>query len=96
LTDLYEVWFGDAKLVFQPLRPLKKLNFNNPRWRTAAILKTVKSHISATVSPILMKFGMLTHVGPTLDGPLKFEIFENSRWRRPLENHKNRDISATV
>jgi len=24
-------------------RPLKSLNFTNPRWRTAAILKTVKS-----------------------------------------------------
>ena len=26
----------------------------------------------------------------------KFRIFKNPRWRRHLENHKNRDISATV
>jgi len=27
----------------QPPRPLKNLNFHNPRWRTAANMKTVKS-----------------------------------------------------
>jgi len=43
LTDLYKIWFGDAKWLSQPLRPLKKLNFKNPIWRTAAILKIVKS-----------------------------------------------------
>jgi len=37
----------------------------NPRWRTAAILKkTLNRHIFATVRPILMKFGMITHIGP--------------------------------
>ena len=33
----------------------------------------------------------------TADAPLKFRIFENPTWRRRhVENHKNRDISATV
>ena len=43
LTDLYKIWYADAKYVPKPLRPLKNSNFTNPRWRTAAILKTVKS-----------------------------------------------------
>jgi len=37
----------------------------NPRWRTAATLKKpLNRHISATVQPILMKFGTMTHIGP--------------------------------
>ena len=45
----------------------------NPRWRMAAILqkKTLNRHISATILPILMKFGKVTHIGPA-DLPLKF------------------------
>ena len=39
---LTEVWCANAKWVSYPLRLLNKLNFTNPRWRTAAILKTVK------------------------------------------------------
>jgi len=35
LTDLYEILYADAKC--------KISNLTNPRWRTAAILKTVKS-----------------------------------------------------
>jgi len=42
LTDLYEIWYGDAKWVLTTLT-IKNLNSNNPKWRTAAILKTVKS-----------------------------------------------------
>jgi len=39
-----------------------------------------------------------THWPLTADLPLKFQIFENPKWRRPpsLKNHKNRDISVTV
>jgi len=33
LMDLYEIWYSDAKWV----------NFKNRRWRTAGILKTIKS-----------------------------------------------------
>ena len=43
LTDHYEIWYADAKWVSYPLRLLKKLNLTNPRWRTAAILRTVTS-----------------------------------------------------
>ena len=43
LTDRYEIWYGDAKWVSQPLRPLQNLNFKNPRWRMAASCKTVNS-----------------------------------------------------
>jgi len=43
LADLCEVWHDYAKWDSKPSRLLKNLNFQNPRWRTAAILKTVKS-----------------------------------------------------
>ena len=43
LTDRYEILYADAKRVSYPIRSLKNLNFTNPRWRTAAILKTMKS-----------------------------------------------------
>jgi len=37
----------------------------NPKLRTAAILKKpLKLYTSTTVRPILMKFGMVTHIGP--------------------------------
>ena len=36
----------------------------NPRWRTAAILKKpLNRFISATVWPILIRFGTMTHIG---------------------------------
>ena len=36
----------------------------NPRWRTAAILKKkLNRYISATVLPILIRFGKMTHIG---------------------------------
>jgi len=43
LTDPYEIWYADAKWFSHPLQSLKYLNFTRPRWRTAAILKTVTS-----------------------------------------------------
>jgi len=59
----------------------------NPRWRSAAIWKTLNCHISVTVRPILMKPNEMwhddAHWPPTADRPLKFRIFENPRWRRP-------------
>jgi len=36
-------FYDDAKQVSPPLRTFKNLNFKNPRWRTATILKTVNS-----------------------------------------------------
>ena len=42
LTGLYEIWYASAKWVCWPLQLLNNLNFTDPRWRTAAILKTIK------------------------------------------------------
>jgi len=45
---------------------------------------------------MLMKFGMNTHIGP-LQRKFEFRIFEiQDGGSRHVENHKNRDISATV
>ena len=38
LTDFDEIWYGDAHWPSQPDWLLKILNFENPRWPTAAIL----------------------------------------------------------
>jgi len=40
--------------------------------------KKLNRHICAIVWPILMKFGMVTQIGPpTGDRPLKYRIFKN-------------------
>jgi len=61
---------------------VKKLNFQNPRWRTAAILKTVKSPYLCNR---LTDFDKIWHgkAGwpPTGDRSLKFRIFQKPRWR---------------
>jgi len=47
--------------------------------------KPLNCHISATVWPILMKFGTVTQIGPLQgsgDRPLKFRIFQKTGWRR--------------
>ena len=65
LTDLREIWHGDAHWASEPDRKLKFPTFKNPRWRTAAILKKLKNrHISGTVRPVFAKFGMVTHIVP--------------------------------
>jgi len=45
-----------------------------------------------------MKFGMMTRIGPLQrKGRQNFEFFKiQDGGSRHLENHKNRDISATV
>jgi len=63
MTDLYEIWYADAKWGHLTAPTVKTFEFTNPRWRTAAILKPLNRHISATVCPILMKFGMTMHIG---------------------------------
>jgi len=40
----------------------KTTNFENPRWRTAAILTIVKHYISVKNRSILMKFGRLQQI----------------------------------
>jgi len=56
----------------------------NTRWRTDAILKTVKSTYFCNR---LTDFDEIwqddAHWPPIADRPLKFSIFENSRWRQP-------------
>ena len=90
---------GWCKMCLLTLRPLKNSNFTNPRWRTAAILRTVKSPYLCSR---LTDFDEIWHNDAyrprTAERPLKFRIFENSRWRQPPsgKSQKNRDISATV
>ena len=45
-ADFHEIWYGDAYSVAEWDRKLKFPTFENPRWRTAAILKNRKSAIS--------------------------------------------------
>jgi len=56
----------------------------NPRWRTSAILKTVKSPY---LGKRLIDFDEIWHADVywrcTADRTLKFRIFEIPRWRRP-------------
>jgi len=39
---VHEIWQNGANWPFEPYQTLKFRTFKNPRWRTAAILKTVK------------------------------------------------------
>ena len=77
----------------------RQKSFTNPRWWTAAILKTVKSPYLCNR---LTDFNEIwqdddAHRLPTADRPLKFRILKiQDGGSRHLENHKNRDISATV
>jgi len=84
LTDLHEMWYGDAKWVSQLLRPLKYSNFTNPGWQAAAILKTVKSPYLCNCLTDFDEIWQNDAYCPiTADRPLKFQIFENPRWRQP-------------
>jgi len=74
------------------------LNFQNPRWRTAAISKTVKSPY---LRNRLTDFDEIWHGDAdwpyTGDRSLKFQFKKNQDGGgRHLENLKNRDISSTV
>jgi len=83
----------------QPSRPLKNLNFQNPRWRTAAISKTVKS---SYLRNRLTDFDEIWHDDADWpskgDRPLKFRIFSKTKMAAAaiLKSHKNRDISVMV
>ena len=64
---------------------VKKSNFKNPKWRTAAILTTVKSPYFCSR---LTDFDEIWHDDAywpsTAERPLKFLNFvKNSRWRQP-------------
>ena len=72
-----------CKIGFLTVLAVKKLNFQNPRWRTAAILKTVKSPY---LRNRLTDFNTIWHADadwpPTGGISLKFSIFQKPRWRR--------------
>jgi len=71
-------FYDDAKQVSPPLRTFKNLNFKNPRWRTATILKTVNSTYFCN---LLTDFYEMWHndaywfLAP--DVKFKFVIFDN-------------------
>jgi len=75
---------------------VKNLNFQNPRWRTAANMKTVKSPY---LRNRLTEFDEIWHGDadwpPTGDTPLKFRIKKNKMAAVViLKNHINRDITT--
>ena len=57
-TAFDEIWNDDAPNPSQPDGKTKISKFQNPRWRTAAILKSKNHYISEIVWPILTKFCM--------------------------------------
>jgi len=69
-----------CKIVLLTVLAGKKLNFHTPRWRTAAILKTVKSPYLCNR---LTDFVEIWHDGaywpPTGGTPLKFQIFQKKQ-----------------
>jgi len=63
---------------------VKNLNFQNPRWRTAAILKTVKSpYLSNRLTDFAEIWRGEANWPSAVGRPLKFRIFQKPKWRRP-------------
>jgi len=60
LIDLREIWHDYAKMGLLAVQTVKNLNFQNPRWRTAAGMKTVKS---TYLRNRLTDFGEIWHSG---------------------------------
>ena len=59
---------------------VKKSNFTNPRWLTAAILRTVKSpYLCSRLTDFDEIWHDDAHGPPTAERRLKFRIFENNR-----------------
>jgi len=70
--------------IFLYIPFIHELTYTNPRWRTAAILKTVKSpYLCNRLNDFDEMWHDDAHWPPTADRPLKFWIFENSRWLQP-------------
>ena len=83
-TDLYEIWYGDAVWVSQLFRQFTSLNFKNPRWLTAAILKTVKlPYLCSCLTDFDQIWHGDAHQPLSAERPLKFQIFENARYQQP-------------
>ena len=83
-TKFREDWYGDAYWASEWDRKLKFPTFENPRWRTAAILKNWKIAIP---QPRFERFreNLACRRSSTswASQPLKIWIFQNPRWRRP-------------
>jgi len=63
LTDLYEIWYVDAKMGFLTGPTVKKSKFQKFETADAAILK--KKHLFATVRPFSDKiWHRVAHISP--------------------------------
>jgi len=72
--------FATVSLIFNAIWYTNALTFSTQLNNHAAIFKTVKCEISATVGLISMKFGMMMHInGPPDHSATKVWIFENPR-----------------
>jgi len=87
--------YASPRLWNQLPAPLRKPRTNlsnsakiqNPRWRTAAIVKTVKSpYLRNRLTDFDEIWHGDAHWPRTWDRPLKFRIFENLRWRNESSN----------
>jgi len=72
-----------CKMGLLSAQTVEELNFQNPGWRTAAIVKTVKSPY---LRNRLTDLDEIWHDDAHWGRPLKFEIFENPRWRNESNN----------
>jgi len=73
-----------CKMGLLTAQTINKLNFQNPRWRTADSLKTVKSlYLSNRLTDFDEIWRDDADWPPTGDRSLKFRIFQKPRWRRP-------------
>ena len=62
LSDISEILHQEIERHADKGRMTKTANFQHPRWRTAAILKIVKSPSQWNCYWILTKFGVLQHI----------------------------------
>ena len=84
LTNLREIWYGDAYWASKWDRKLKFPTFENPRWRTVAILKRWKIAISQLRFEQFRQKSARRRIRPSwASQPLIIWNFQNPRWRRP-------------
>jgi len=103
---IYQQWIDRSsrnlarlcKMGLSTTQAVKNLNFTNPRWRTAASLKTVRSpYLCNHLTDFDEIWKGDAHWPHTGHRPLKFRIFQKTRWRRPPSwKSQKRDISATA
>jgi len=82
LTDLHKIWHDDAFWPYEGYGQLKFPTFENPRWRTAAILRNCKRPYLRNGPTYLHKIRHGDAFWPSEGyGPFKFLTFKNPRWR---------------